>query len=97
VSNKSGQLQYIHGVATPHQTKHELTVAASAAWAIELACGGTCEAGDAEIDRAIELAPSGVRSLLLRLPNPRPGKTRLAALSGRLDEGLRRSLPGRER
>ncbi|AUG76172.1 hypothetical protein CFP65_1271 [Kitasatospora sp. MMS16-BH015] len=78
---------YIHPLATPHQVNHVLSPGLYAARAAEAARPGAAEA---ELDRAVELAPAAVRALVRRLPPPGgAGRTRLDALRHRFAAALR--------
>ncbi|MBB5837739.1 putative immunity protein [Kribbella italica] len=80
---------YIHDLVSPHQVKHVQGPAVQMALAEELAAGGDSAVGDAAIRWAVELAPAGVRDLVVELPRATFGKSRVGVLSRLLDEGLR--------
>jgi len=79
---------YTHPLADVGQTKHIVGPAAYAALAVELHTGDQ-SAGDAEVRRAIEQAPSETREVLAQMPARQAGKSRLDELMYELDAGIR--------
>jgi hypothetical protein len=79
---------YMHPLATPHQAKHVLGPAVYAARARELVAYDP-GAGDEEIRWAIQRASPAVREVLRRMPVPGRRRSRVQALFGLLDAGLR--------
>jgi len=82
---------FMHAPETMGTKKHCLGAAMYAARARELAAPGDPGAADAEIRRAVELAPAEVRRLVRGLPALGPTRGRLEGIMQKLDEGLRRS------
>lgn len=78
---------YTHPFADGQQVKHVLGSAVYAALARELATGP--EAAERELRWAVAHAAPVVRGVLRRFPEPTVGKTRLGALTTRLDARLR--------
>jgi hypothetical protein len=79
---------YLHPLAKATQVRHIVGPAQYQAYAQELAAGDP-SVGDAEIQWAIEHAPSSVRELIRRYPDGQPGRTRLGTLHRQLEAGLR--------
>ncbi len=79
---------YMHPLATRHQAKHALGPAVYAARARELAANDT-GVGDEEIRWAIQRASPAVRKVVRRMPTLGRGRSRVHALFGLLDAGLR--------
>lgn len=78
---------YIHALADGHQVKHVLGSAVYAALARGMVDG--MDAADQELEWAIAHAAPDVRDVVRRFPRPTVGKTRLGALTARLDASLR--------
>ena len=76
---------YLHPLASPHQVKHIVGPAQQAALACELAGGDA----SAEIEWALDHAPSTVSDILRRFPPGKPGRSRLGELHRRLETALR--------
>jgi hypothetical protein len=80
---------YTHPLADVQQTKHIVGPAAYAALALELIHGGNHSIGDNEAIWAIENVTPQVRAILLEMPAREIGRTRLANLMYKIDDGIR--------
>ncbi|MEV6282087.1 putative immunity protein [Kribbella sp. NPDC051770] len=79
---------YVHDLVSAHQVKHVLGPAVQMALAEELAAG-VPEVGEDAVRWAVEIAPAGVRGMVVELPQATFGKSRVGVLSRLLDQGLR--------
>ncbi|OLF13636.1 exonuclease SbcC [Actinophytocola xanthii] len=85
---------YLHPIAQASQVGHILRAAASVAHIGELAAGGDPAAGDALLERSWRRATPVLVDVLRRYPPPTGGSSRVARLTGVLDQHLRAGVWG---